>query len=105
MYFDMSEVIKIRKGLTINLAGEAEKTVTEINPKCCAIKPTDFVGVFPKLLIQEGDAVKAGSPLFFDKYHEQVKFTSPISGKVKELRRGEKRILLEIVIESFETVQ
>jgi Na+-transporting NADH:ubiquinone oxidoreductase subunit A len=100
MYFDMSEVIKIRKGLTINLAGEAEKTVTEINPKCCAIKPTDFVGVFPKLLIQEGDAVKAGSPLFFDKYHEQVKFTSPISGKVKELRRGEKRILLEIVIES-----
>jgi Na+-transporting NADH:ubiquinone oxidoreductase subunit A len=100
MVLHMSEEIKIRKGLTINLAGEAEKTVTEINPKYCAIKPTDFVGVFPKLLIQEGDAVKAGSPLFFDKYREKIHFTSPISGKIKELRRGEKRILLEIVIES-----
>jgi Na+-transporting NADH:ubiquinone oxidoreductase subunit A len=99
MYFDMSEVIKIRKGLTINLAGEAEKTVTEINPKYCAIKPTDFIGVFPKLLIQAGDVVKAGSPLFFDKYNEKVYFTSPISGVVKELKRGEKRVLLEIVIE------
>ncbi len=96
----MSDIIKIKKGLTINLVGEAEKTVTEINPKCCAIKPTDFVGVFPKLLIQEGDPVKAGTPLFFDKYRERIRFTSPISGTVKELRRGEKRILLEIVIES-----
>jgi len=96
----MSDVIKIRKGLTINLAGEAEKTVTEINPKYCAIKPTDFIGVFPKLLVQEGDAVKVGSPLFFDKYNDKIHFTSPISGQVKELRRGEKRILLEIVIES-----
>jgi Na+-transporting NADH:ubiquinone oxidoreductase subunit A len=100
MYFNMSEVIKIRKGLTINLAGEAEKTVTEVKPELCAIKPTDFVGVFPKLLVQEGDVVKAGSPLFFDKYHEKIHFSSPISGKVKELRRGEKRVLLEIVIES-----
>jgi Na+-transporting NADH:ubiquinone oxidoreductase subunit A len=100
MFFDMSDVIKIKRGLTINLVGEAEKTVSEITPKCCAIKPPDFVGVFPKLLIQEGDAVKAGSPLFFDKYRERIYFTSPISGTVKELRRGEKRVLLEIVIES-----
>lgn len=96
----MSDVIKIKKGLTINLVGEAEKTVTEINPKHCAIKPLDFVGVFPKMLVQEGDAVKAGSPLFFDKYRERIKFTSPVSGKVKELRRGEKRVLLEVIIES-----
>ena len=100
MYYDMSEVIKIKKGLTIKLVGEAEKTVLEIIPKSCAIKPTDFIGVFPKLLIQEGDTVKAGSPLFFDKYREQIQFTSPISGTVRELRRGEKRVLLEIIIES-----
>jgi len=100
MNFDMSDVIKIKRGLTINLVGEAEKTVTEINPKFCAVKPTDFVGVFPKLLVQEGDEVKAGSPLFFDKYRDNIHFTSPVSGRVKELKRGEKRILLEIVIES-----
>ncbi len=96
----MSDVIKIRKGLAINLVGEAEKTVSEVNPKLFAIKPTDFIGVFPKLLIKEGDKVKAGTPLFFDKYREQIVFTSPVSGTVTELRRGEKRILLEIVIEA-----
>jgi Na+-transporting NADH:ubiquinone oxidoreductase subunit A len=96
----MSDVIKIKRGLTINLVGEAEKTISEITPKFCAIKPTDFVGVFPKLLVQEGDTVKAGTQLFFDKYREKIRFTSPISGTVRELRRGEKRILLEIVIES-----
>ncbi|MCU0370830.1 MAG: Na(+)-translocating NADH-quinone reductase subunit A [Bacteroidales bacterium] len=96
----MSDVIKIKKGLTINLLGEAEKTITEINPKYCAIKPTDFIGLFPKLLVQEGDPVKAGTPLFFDKYRDRIYFTSPVSGTVKELRRGEKRVLLEVVIES-----
>jgi Na+-transporting NADH:ubiquinone oxidoreductase subunit A len=100
MIFDMSDVIKIKKGLTINLLGEAEKTITEISPKYCAIKPPDFIGVFPKLLVQEGDAVKAGSPLFFDKYRDRIYFTSPVSGTVRELRRGEKRVLLEVVIES-----
>jgi Na+-transporting NADH:ubiquinone oxidoreductase subunit A len=96
----MSDVIKVKRGLTINLVGEAEKTVSEINPKLCAIKPADFIGVFPKLLVQEGDEVKAGTPLFFDKYREQIRFTSPISGKVKDLRRGDKRVLLEVIIES-----
>jgi Na+-transporting NADH:ubiquinone oxidoreductase subunit A len=96
----MSDVIKIRRGLAVKLVGEAEKTVTEINPKHCAVKPTDFIGVFPKLLVQEGDSVKAGSPLFFDKYRDKIIFTSPVSGKVTELRRGEKRVLLEVVIEA-----
>lgn len=96
----MSDVIKIRKGLRINLLGDAELTVTEIQPKLCAIKPTDFQGVFPKLLIKEGDEVKTGTPLFFDKYREKILFTSPVSGMVKEIHRGEKRVLLEIIIES-----
>ena len=60
MFFDMSDVIKIKKGLTIKLEGEAEKTISEFNPPCCAIKPTDFTGVFPKLLVQEGDKVLIG---------------------------------------------
>lgn len=102
MIFDMLDVIRIKKGLTINLKGEAEKTITEIYPKTCAIKPTDFMGVFPKLNVKEGDQVLAGTQLFFDKYREYLRFTSPVSGTVKELRRGEKRALLEIIIESDE---
>jgi len=96
----MPETIKITKGLDIRLLGEADLTVKEIRSKLYAIKPIDFIGVFPKLLVQEGDEVKAGTSLFYDKYRENIRFSSPVSGKVKEIRRGPKRILLEIIIES-----
>ncbi len=96
----MSETITIKKGLDINLKGEAEKTITEVEAGFFAIKPTDFIGVFPKLLVKEGDKVKAGTLLFYDKYRDNIKFASPVSGKVKEIRRGAKRVLLEIKIEA-----
>ncbi len=95
----MTKIIKIKKGLDLPLKGEAERIVRELPPAQVAVKPTDFIGVFPKLLVKEGDAVSAGSPLFFNKYREQVLFTSPISGTISEVRRGEKRVLLEIRIE------
>jgi Na+-transporting NADH:ubiquinone oxidoreductase subunit A len=100
----MPMTIKIKKGLDIKLKGEAEKTIVDIKAKLFAIKPTDFIGVFPKLLVKEGDEVKAGSPLFFDKYRENIQFTSPVSGKVKEIKRGAKRVLLEIKIEVDEQI-
>ncbi|KAF0131031.1 MAG: Na+-transporting NADH:ubiquinone oxidoreductase subunit A [Bacteroidetes bacterium] len=96
----MSNVIKIKKGLNINLIGEAEKTIKELSTDQFAIKPTDFIGVFPKLLVKEGDVVKAGSPLFMDKYRDNILFSSPVSGKVREIKRGAKRVLLEVKIES-----
>ncbi|PKP16104.1 MAG: NADH:ubiquinone reductase (Na(+)-transporting) subunit A, partial [Bacteroidetes bacterium HGW-Bacteroidetes-22] len=95
----MSKVYKIKKGLDIKLAGEAERTLTEFSATHVALKPTDFIGVFPKLLVQEGDVVKAGDPVFCDKAHPEVLFTSPVHGKVAEIVRGPKRILLEIKIE------
>jgi Na+-transporting NADH:ubiquinone oxidoreductase subunit A len=96
----MSNVIKIKKGLNINLIGEAEKTIKELSTDQFAIKPTDFIGVFPKLLVKEGDVVQAGSPLFMDKYRDNILFSSPVSGKVREIKRGAKRVLLEVRIES-----
>ncbi len=96
----MSTVTKIKKGLNINLIGEAEKIIADLKTDHYAIKPIDFNGVFPKMLVKEGDHVKAGTPLFFDKKHEYIKFTSPVSGKVKEIKRGPKRLLLEVKIES-----
>jgi len=92
--------MKIRKGFDIRLTGEAQKTLVGITSRYYASKPVDFTGVVPKLLVKEGDPVKAGSPLYFDKYNEKVFFTSPVSGKVSEIRRGEKRLLLEVVVEA-----
>lgn len=96
----MSTTFAIKKGLDIKLLGEAEKTIVDLNATQFAIKPTDFIGCFPKLLVKEGDAVVAGTPLFYDKYRKDINFTSPVSGKVIALNRGAKRKLLEIVIES-----
>lgn len=96
----MSEIIKIKKGLLIKLQGEADRTVSEFSSSKYALKPTDFIGVFPKLTVKEGDKVKAGSPVFFDKYRDNIQFTSPVSGTISEIKRGPKRILLEIRIEA-----
>jgi Na+-transporting NADH:ubiquinone oxidoreductase subunit A len=96
----MSKTITIKQGLNINLLGEAEKIINEIEAGFYAIKPIDFHGVFPKLLVNEGDKVKAGTQLFYDKYRENIKFSSPVSGTVKEIRRGAKRVLLEVTIEA-----
>ena len=92
--------IKIKKGLDIRLAGAPSKQLERFEPTSCAIKPTDFIGVLPKLHVEEGDEVKAGSVLFHDKNNENIVFTSPVSGKVKAIVRGEKRAILEVVVES-----
>ena len=65
-----------------------------------AVKPTDFVGLTPRLVVEEGDAVNAGDALFVDKSDERIRFTSPVSGQVKAIVRGEKRKLLEVVVEA-----
>ncbi len=97
----MSKIIKLRKGLDIHLQGApVPKLITACGSDTYAVSPTDFEGVVPKLLVREGDRVKAGSPLFFDKADEEILFTSPVSGVVSEIRRGDKRKLLNVVVET-----
>lgn len=96
----MSATIKVRKGLDIKIVGEAAKNTVTISPRTYACKPIDFIGLFPKVLVQEGDRIKAGTPVYADKKQEQIIFTAPVSGTVHEIRRGPKRVLLEIVIEA-----
>jgi Na+-transporting NADH:ubiquinone oxidoreductase subunit A len=96
----MPKTITIKKGLDIPLKGEAEKQHSEISANLFAIKPTDFIGITPKLLVKEGDDVYIGSPLFFSKSNEKIKFVSPVSGKITEIHRGDKRLIEEIRIES-----
>ncbi|MEG0602182.1 MAG: Na(+)-translocating NADH-quinone reductase subunit A, partial [Mucinivorans sp.] len=96
----MSKIIKIKKGVNIELVGQAEKVITKsAESSLYALVPSQFMGVTPKLLVQEGDRVKIGQPIFFDKEHTQVLFTSPVDGVIHEIVRGEKRKILAITIE------
>lgn len=90
--------IKIKKGLDIKLLGEAKAETTALSSDTYAVKPTDFHGVIPKMEVKPGDEVKAGSPLFHDKYDNSIKFCSPVSGEVAEVRRGDKRKILEVIV-------
>jgi len=96
----MGKFIKLNKGFTINLAGKAAPKVVEAEqPETFVIKPSDFHGIYlPKVVVKEGDSVKAGTALFHDKKHENILFTAPVSGEIVEVKRGEKRKLLEIKI-------
>ena len=96
----MSKFIKLKKGFDINLVGKAEKKLAEVDqPETFAYKPTNFHGILrPKLMVNEGDTVKAGTPILFDKKNDKVLHVAPVSGEVVEIKRGEKRKLLEIVI-------
>ena len=68
-------------------------------PALYAVKPVDFPGLVPKLTVKPGDKVQAGLPLFIDKLHPEIKFTSPVSGTVVSVDRGDRRKLLEVVVE------
>ena len=97
----MSDVITIRKGLDIPIDGvAAQHVIDKLDIRSYAVKPTDFVGLTPKLLVAEGDAIKVGDALFCDKNDERIRFTSPVGGMVKAVVRGEKRKILEVVVEA-----
>ena len=99
--FEMSKDIRLKKGLNIQLHGEADKVYANITQsETFVVRPTDFHGLTPKLTVKEGDCVNAGSVLFFDKYNERVKFTSPVSGEVVAINRGAKRRILEVVLKA-----
>ncbi len=96
----MSKIIKLKKGFDINLAGKAEKRIADSpQPETFAIKPPNFIGMTrPKLLVAEGDNVKAGTPVLYDKMKESVMYCAPVSGEIVEIKRGAKRRILEIKI-------
>ena len=100
----MSKNIKLCKGLDIKLAGKAE-AVVESAPmaKSYAVSPLDYENVTPKLLVKVGDKVEVGTALFFDKKDPRILFTSPVSGVVSAINRGEKRKLLNVAIEPDQT--
>ncbi len=102
----MAHTIKIRKGRDIRLKGAAEKNLeTSVRGTVYAIKPTDFHNLVPKLVVKEGDRVKAGDTLFYDKVNELIKYNAPVSGTVKAIVRGEKRKVLAVEITADATTE
>ena len=103
----MVQVVKLRKGLDIRLKGTAAKQKTQISPAYeeVALMPQDFVGVTPKPVVREGDVVKAGDTLFVNKASQEVGFSSPVSGMVAAIVRGERRKVLRIVVKADKETQ
>ena len=98
----MANVIKLRKGLDINLKGKASKDVTlQVSETDeYALVPEAFVGVTPKVVVREGDHVNAGDALFVNKACPEVKFASPVSGVVTAIERGDRRKVLCIKVKA-----
>jgi Na+-transporting NADH:ubiquinone oxidoreductase subunit A len=97
----MSKDIRIKKGVSIKLTGTADRVYANIPAsEYYVVKPSDFTGLTPKLTVKIGDKVQAGSSLFFDKENPSVIIASPVSGEVSEIRRGEKRKILAVVIKA-----
>ncbi|MBT0609130.1 Na(+)-translocating NADH-quinone reductase subunit A [Aequorivita echinoideorum] len=97
----MSKDIKIKRGLTIKLKGEAEKTLSSApRSRTFAIRPSEFHLVKPKMVLKEGEKVKAGETLFYSKDNEAIKFVSPVSGTLTKIERGAKRVIVQLTIEA-----
>ena len=97
----MANVIKLRKGLDVNLKGKAAKELFQAERSgVYALMPDDFTGMKPKVVVKENDVVKVGDALFVDKNHPEVKFVSPVSGKVVAVVRGERRKVLSVQVEA-----
>ncbi|MDO4180276.1 MAG: Na(+)-translocating NADH-quinone reductase subunit A [Bacteroidales bacterium] len=95
----MANVIKLHKGLNINLKGKpAQELINVKQPDIYALVPDDFHGVTPKVVVKEQEYVTAGGALFVDKNHPEVKFVSPVSGVVTCVERGARRKVLSISV-------
>ena len=96
--------IKIKKGLNIPIAGQPEQVVDGGSTvKQVALLGSDYVGIKPKILVQVGQAVSLGEPLFLDKRDPQVQFVSPGTGRVVAINRARRRKLQSVVIELDDT--
>ena len=97
----MANVIKLRKGLDINLKGKAAEQKFPVKAAAqYALVPDDCVGMIPQVVVRDGDHVKAGAALFVNKKQTDVKFASPVSGVVQAVVRGDRRKVLRVVVEA-----
>jgi Na+-transporting NADH:ubiquinone oxidoreductase subunit A len=98
---EQGKCIQIKKGLDLPITGQPDLDVIETGRvRRVAVIGTDYAGVKPTMAVQAGERVKLGQLLFADKKNPGVRFTSPASGTVVDIHRGEKRILQSVIIEA-----
>ena len=97
----MAIKLKLKKGLDLRIAGGIEDKAVKrkVQPQRVSICPDDFLGITPNPEVKEGTKVKAGEPLFHDKKFEDIKVVSPVSGVLKEIVRGDRRKILQLIVE------
>lgn len=99
-------MIKLKKGYNLKLKGGiTSDAITQAPaPAHCAIVPDDFTGIIPRMEKKEGEQVKAGEALYHDKTEERIKVTSPVSGTVKAIVRGDRRKIEQVIVECGENI-
>ena len=93
-------IFNLKKGLNIPIPGIPDQVVHDSKvPNSVAVLGPDFKGLKPKMLVSAGDKVIRGTPLFCHKDAPEISYVSPCKGEVKVINRGEKRVLLSVVID------
>ena len=93
--------ISLKKGHDIRLSGiPSTERIFSLKPEKVALMPSKFRGVKPKLMVQKGDEVSAGTPLFFDKNRPEIKWASPLGGIVSDIQIGARRVIEKIEVDS-----
>ncbi len=93
-------MFRITKGLNLPISGQPESQIVAApGVTRVGLVASDYIGMKPTMLVQEGDSVRLGQPLFSDKKTNGVIFTAPAAGRVAEINRGERRMLQSLVID------
>ena len=87
-----------RRGFNIKIRGSANKVLKYISPKTVAIQTDNFFMLTPKMVVKQGEKVKAGQPIFYSKKDPNIKFVTPVSGIVSEIIRGDKRKIVKVIV-------
>ena len=91
--------ISTKKGLNIPISGKASGDIINLDtPPKLALDLSSFEGTKFRLLVKQGDLVKIGQPIAEDKQTPGRYFVSPAGGTIDEVRRGEKRRLMAVVV-------
>lgn len=96
----MADIV-IRQGHDLRIVGKPEQAIVDAPfSRLAGVRPTSIRGLKPRVLVEEGDSVRTGTPIIADKKNPDIVLTAPATGKVVEIRRGPRRVLLHVAIEA-----